>query len=983
MDRDLSTKSKGKRRRRRLVRVAAATAVIIVALLLTGQPQRVMVERIAESALGATVEVEWGGFLGDLRLDSLRIYGRPKDKESGSPFLVATGVRVDYRMGVKGGLSLSSVAIDELAIHMDGTDPEDENFAFVRPLLEAEPGDEDPAYLPETVSIGSLSIAVDLPDASFSVGNLQVSVEIESSEVMKLTVSGESLPASWRAASPAISHSVSDADFRATFALAEESIEGTFSARVPDLVDTQGRGSILLGEESGEFDLSLESLTLYGVGFSEIAEQLDTVPLRFEELRLVECVLTGNFEAGVWPKVIANLEVAGLSVGDPGNELYEGDAGVSLSIEGGETVNGEATFSFAQGQEVRADFAFGANAGHVTAVFEQWSKEEFLNVLPVAFRASVAELGFSSVSGRYEGEWSESGFDLDVDLQSSTAEGTSTVPLLLALDARASTADHLSIEGDLEAKLGDELIQATAYYGAEGRYRVDILFGEVGLGPWASLFAGQRLPEGASATLAGTIQAASAGEGNPIVITSELALTSLSYGEISMDRIDITGQMSVAEDLKSLSVDRLSAEASDYVSRVVLESWSYDMESRRGGGHFEGALDLGLIGAASGLEDLYGDVSFEGTVSVEAEQVAVPVTFVSDYVGYGDLAVPYGSELRGAATLTYALDDSEGVLRNLEMTIGEGTKLTVGDTTFAPSPLQAKGDFVLESDLQLLVDLDWFQLAEGKALEKSTFEISEDGLSVDWHVSFDASRLVLPEDAAFVTGLEFTAAGTYDGELDGAGKVFVREMSVAGGTAHAIEGDVELRGTRLIVPVASARLFGGWIESRLEVGLLEENVPVSLKVEMTGIDLAVMTDEVKPPKARMTGFSDGLLEVEYSLAGLKGLVLKMSSAQNLSLNRDLVEELLQSETFLSGAGAKVADRAMTKLLGDAPQRPFDSGTLYVYLTEDTIQGVVELKSQKTKAYNGLNLTVNLDMDQSALAEALRMLQESALPEMEF
>ena len=317
------------------------------------------------------------------------------------------------------------------------------------------------------------------------------------------------------------------------------------------------------------------------------------------------------------------------------------------------------------------------------------------------------------------------------------------------------------------------------------------------------------------------------------------------------------------------------------------------------------------------------------------------------------------------------------------MTIGEGTKLSLGDTSFAASPFHAQGDFVFESDLQVLVDLGWFQSAEGKALERSAFEISEDGLSVDWHVSFNAERLVLPENAALVSGLKFSAEGTYDGELDGVGKVYVSEVSVAGGTVYAIEGDAELRGTRLIVPSASGRLFNGWTESRLEVGLLEENAPVSLKVKMTGMDLAVMTDEVKPAKVRLTGLSDGMFEVEYSLEGLQGMYLKVSSDENLSVNRAFVEELLQSDTFLSGAGARVADRAMSKLLGDAPQRPFDSGTLYVYLTSDTIQGVAELKSEKTKAYNGLNLTVNLDMDQSTLAEALRMLEESAIAEMEF
>ena len=244
-------------------------------------------------------------------------------------------------------------------------------------------------------------------------------------------------------------------------------------------------------------------------------------------------------------------------------------------------------------------------------------------------------------------------------------------------------------------------------------------------------------------------------------------------------------------------------------------------------------------------------------------------------------------------------------------------------------------------------------------------------------------RLVLPEDAAFMSGVKFSAEGTYDGELDGAGKVYVSELSVAGGTLRALEGDVEFRGTRLIVPSASGRLFEGWTKSRLEVGLLEENAPVSLKVEMTGLDLAVLTEEVKPPKVLLTGFFDGLLEVDYSLEGLQGMFLKVSSNENFSVNRSFVEELLQSDTFLSGAGARVAEKAMTKILGTAPQRPFDSGTLYVYLSNETIQGVAELKSEKTKAYNGLNLTVNLDMDQSALADALKMLEESAIAGMEF
>ena len=146
MDRKESAKTNRRPLRRKLIRVAVAVAAVVFALLLTGCPQEMLIERVIENALGASVEVEWGGFLGDLRIDALRVYGRPGDMENDSPFLTASGIRVDYRLGGKGGISVPSVVIDELAVYADGSDPDDENFAFIVALLEAEPGEEDPAY---------------------------------------------------------------------------------------------------------------------------------------------------------------------------------------------------------------------------------------------------------------------------------------------------------------------------------------------------------------------------------------------------------------------------------------------------------------------------------------------------------------------------------------------------------------------------------------------------------------------------------------------------------------------------------------------------------------------------------------------------------------------------------------------------------------------------------------------------------------------
>ena len=250
MDREESTKTNGRPKRRKLIRVAIAAVAVVFALLLTGCPQEMLVERVMANALGASVEVEWGGFLGDLRIDSLRVYGRPKDKENDAPFLTASDIRVDYRLGGKGGLAISSVVIDELAVYADGSDSEDENFAFVVPLLE--PAEEEPPYLPKIVSIGSLCVKADFPDASVSLSDLHVRVEIESSESITITLEGDSLSGSWWLDSPEFEQSVQEAEVDAAIALAGERLESTFSARVPELLEIEGPDSAVFARQ-GQF----------------------------------------------------------------------------------------------------------------------------------------------------------------------------------------------------------------------------------------------------------------------------------------------------------------------------------------------------------------------------------------------------------------------------------------------------------------------------------------------------------------------------------------------------------------------------------------------------------------------------------------------------------------------------------------------------------------------------------------------------------
>ena len=95
MDSEESAKTNRRPLRRKLVRVAVAIVAVVFVLLLTGCPQEMVIERLLGNALGASVEIEWGGFLGDLRIDSLRVYGRPKDNGNYAPLLTAAGIPCD------------------------------------------------------------------------------------------------------------------------------------------------------------------------------------------------------------------------------------------------------------------------------------------------------------------------------------------------------------------------------------------------------------------------------------------------------------------------------------------------------------------------------------------------------------------------------------------------------------------------------------------------------------------------------------------------------------------------------------------------------------------------------------------------------------------------------------------------------------------------------------------------------------------------
>ena len=157
---------------------------------------------------------------------------------------------------------------------------------------------------------------------------------------------------------------------------------------------------------------------------------------------------------------------------------------------------------------------------------------------------------------------------------------------------------------------------------------------------------------------------------------------------------------------------------------------------------------------------------------------------------------------------------------------------------------------------------------------------------------------------------------------------------------------------------------------------MEARFPIHLKAELDRIDLARLTEEVQPPAVSLTGVADGHAEIEYTLDGIQAFSLEASSRDGLTVNRDLVEKLLRRDALESVLGVRRLERTLTKLLGTAPQRPFDTGKLSLSLESDEFVGRTELKSAATEDYNGLNLNIDLAIDVLALAESLKLLEQT-------
>lgn len=977
--------SKGRRGRFRRALVALMAVVILAsAPFATGWPQRKLVEMAARKFLGAEVEASGITSLGVLRMDELRIYGSKAAKAAGNPIFVATGLAVDYSLFPKGESYVSSITLDALRFHLDASDPENRNFDFlIEKFMDQEETAGDMAYVPGVVDIAEVRGDVVLPDARVSIDGLRLTGAFVGLEEFSLEVKSGTFTCVYEIPSEGVE--VSAQGFvEVAVARNGSTVHCDLLAGVPDLLEAEGRITARIGDGLEEADLAFDTLRIYGSDFPVIAARFLPFPVQFDVLNASGLAFHAKVENSntMLPDAQLHGFVQGLIVGDPEHPLFSGDLAVEGPVHGGEDGRGDLTFTFNGAQVLDVTLSGGRERAYLDVSFEDWPHGAVAALAPQDFRDYFEHLDYDRLDGSIQADWSDSGYEVKGKFQSTGTSRAGERPIDLSIEVHGSFEAEPLLVGGFDAVLGEGAMKVVARFDTAERFEATVRIENADIAPWTKLLTRTELPELLEGTLSGTITINGDEEGDFFSIASALSVVPFRYGDLALDVVDITGAVEVAKTFERLHCEEIQVTAGETLEGI-LRDWDGVLEPFAGEGRFEGTVDLTFFGELLGLDDLWGEAVFEGPIRVDGGEWYWPVSLRADPLGYGDLSTPYGTPVTATGTIEYNVQSLQGTVGDLEVFLGEGTRLAFEGLNFSTSPVAARGRFEFQSDFAAVVEMAFLAAAQATMQSTGQFAYSEDGLAGQWEAVVAATSLALPEDAAAIAGLAFKASGTYDDGFFGTGSLSAEEVSVAGAGIRSLSGSARFEGEHLNLPKMVAALFDGTVEAAVEVGLFEDGLPIRLEARFDSLDLAVLTKEVQPPSVELTGLASGSATVLYTRDGLTGFNIEMRSEENFSLNREMVEQVLRTDQFRSLLGAKKVEKALGKFLGSAPQRPFDSAELTLGLEEDRIVGRAVFKSVETKDYNGLNMTINLKIDVAALGEAMKLLEQAEMENMEF
>lgn len=975
-------------RMRRLLRWGIGFLILLafiagssVAAWATGRPQEFIIEWAAAAFGGVIVDVQGVQLVDRVHIDSLVIYPDKEARRNGDAFAEAEGVSVTLALFQE--RRIPGLHIDTLQFYIS-TREDNGNVEFLQTLLASDDAETDVSWIPESVRVDSLWTLYQDEVGSADLMGIEFDAAIDAEGVIEAKIHGTV------ANGLHLAMNTDDTTLNSTY----ESLEVDLAFNI-DAVSADIRGTV---EQLGIMEAKLDaSVALDGEApvvhvnsmaydiFDSGWRALGTLQYRewYANVGMSEVLIedaTWTLDGKAYPSGTFSASVRGLDLNDELGTLYNGDIAIEeLRLDGGETMTVQGQLRLNDDLVSLLDAHQSEDEQRAAITFEQWQKSSLVAVIPPDLRGWIEDLAFDVIQGTIGVQFTGDRFAVSGEVSSTSASGDAPVGLNVLLDGERGRVSGTT--GELVLSLGEGRAFGKGDLSASGDYTGTLNVESMPLRPFALLAMGARLPEDISGVLDGTVRLNQPADSDTATITPEIKLTQLRQGGKDQPDVGISGEILVDTETRIATSDTVTVATPNDEIGIVLNESTYALDSGNFSSRLQFGVDLSWLDRVSDAGGLYGMVNGLGTIAGTEGVWNVNVEGTSEDIAYGDILLPYGSVMAFNGTMRVTEETLLTEFIDSTVTIDEGSRITIPKATYVDEVFSGSATF--DSDLTVLVDMAYVDAVEAAVTGEASWEFGRESM-IDWQTDGTITSLALPEAAGTASDVEFDLAGSYTDQFAGSGSIAAKGISASGATVHDTRGTLGFEDNVLVISDAKSTLFNGKLNSRVGVFVLNEGIPIRYDGEFERINLTQLTEEVQPPKTKMTGMANGRLEADYSIGdGLLGFRLEAFADTFFTINRSLIEEILASQSALKGLGESTANKTLAKFLGEAPQRPFDSARLDLLLVDEAIEGIAEMKSEKTDNYNGLNLTVQVSIDAAALAESLKMLENQENTELDF
>ncbi|MBI2423832.1 MAG: YdbH domain-containing protein [Candidatus Hydrogenedentes bacterium] len=951
-------------RRKWLLRLAALALTVMAFLALltwffaTPLMENVLLPAAAHRMLHANIDTTGLDIYPILKADTVQF---SDFKTPNAPVLSISNLEAPWRWPARDGRYIDSFSASDATLQIQSGDTMESNLGFVIGLLNAPSSGIDPMpYIPRTIDIAQIKAGIYLQDWHTRLQGLALAASIDAIDRAHLRLYANDAAIEWR-------NPLSNAVESSSFELSSASVTGTpagyeaqLELHAPDLADITLAARMA---DEGAMHIDVPAATLYPAYWRGLAAGLTGLDLQFDPIQIEGAAFEGSKQGATWENwtAQAGLHTPHFSLAVPEIAAAEGPLSISLSGSQEEALHATVSASFGEGQhlslssEGKDPISWSATSEGIPAVW----------LAPAAARVNNAVLNQfiqeSHLALNAAGTWTSGTLKGNAELNFTQA-GRALKPLVLNFERGA---DHF--EAALESRQEDALLRLALRQQQDSGMLVEASATALPIAAWWP----QPLPLGLDGLITASVSADFTDVGNvpwqATLQSDRIGSTATGWPESMPLQASLTGA------IETPGTVRVSGEAAFGGGNMLkLEDTRYAAGTLTTS--LECAIYLEDWAAFGGVPDLYGDLVVQASLQAAGEQLTGNFTATAERLGHGDFALPYRSAITLQSQATWNTATRAGVLNELQMALPPGTAISSASVDL--NPLETGYDIAMkatriESDLAQLAKLGYAESAEGTfnadlpLLHAGGGELRVEATGI----AITAATLFLSDGGPRFFDLSLSGAGNYAPGEQITGALQASRVESGGARITAISGTWNFGDAGLKFSPLNATLFGGAVEASAVLQPLTEGLPITFNATFENVDLAAFTTEMKPPDVNLTGIVRGTVQVAIAAGQLTLFEAHLEANEGVTINRDMVESILLSQQFGGVTGAAVT-RTLRKVLGDEPQRPFDSAAMDLTLEDGRITGDARLESES------LGLTVDIKADPKAILEALRARQQN-------